>query len=91
MFLLAPQLVHEPLEPFVPLLLVPEVGRLLIDTQLLGGSYHVVGRIGGRGRHHVVVVAKREPTRAGDAAGEVHAIVIARGLNLVLTGFALLG
>ena len=64
---------------------------LLIGRYLLGTLHDVIGGPGRRGRHHVVVIAEGEPPLllVSDQAGEVHAVVVAGGLYLLLLPLAL--
>ena len=69
-------LCEEPVFPFVPLFLIPEVASLLIETDGLGSTIDIIHRPGGGWGYHLVVIAKGEPPRAGDTAGEIDTIVV---------------
>ena len=74
-------LCEEPVFPFVPLLLIPEVTGLLIETDGLGGGIDIIHRPCGGWRHHLVVVAEGEPSRALDSASEIDTVVVSCTLD----------
>lgn len=79
-------LFQQPVLPLIPLFLEPEVPCSLIRRYLLGAFYGVIGCPGRSGRHHVIVVAEREPSSLliGNQTGKVNTIIVAGYLDLFL-------
>ena len=83
------QLFQQPCLPGVPLLLMPEVPGSLIRLYLLRSLHTIIGSPGTGRRHHVVVIAKREPALLPliNQSRKIHPIIISRSSNFFIFTF----